>query len=295
MGGIQQPAAIERLGNYPLMGVLGIGSMGVVYRSVDPCTQRPIALKTLRRDLLEAPVAEEYAARLRTEGEAARRLSHPGIVAVHEHGNTERYAYISMEYVDASCLKACLDHGAVFDLSRTVGIVAQLLEALQHAHERRVWHRDVKPSNLLLTREGHLKLIDFGIAQIGSPARKPSELIMGTPGFIAPETYLSETFDQRVDLFAAGAVLYQLLAGVPPYAGTPDEIMRQVCCETPRPPSVVGSSSVVQLLDTVVMQALARNPEDRFASAAQFRAALLQALGAPSRTGHTPRSCVSLN
>jgi serine/threonine protein kinase len=291
--GIEQPAAIERLGKYPLMGVLGTGSMGVVYRSVDPCTRRPIALKTLRRELLEAPVAKEFAARLRTEGEAARRLSHPGIVAVHEHAEAGRCLYISMEYVNAPCLKACLDKGAVFDLSRTVGILAQLLEALQHAHERHVWHRDVKPSNLLLTREGHLKLTDFGIAQIGSPASKPSEIIMGTPGFIAPETYLSEIFDQRVDLFAAGAVLYLLLAGVPPYVGTPDQIMRQVCCETPRPPSVVGSSSVVQPLDPVVMRALAVNPEDRFASAAQFRAALLQAY--PSRTGHTQRSCVSLN
>jgi len=276
MSGLEQPAAIEWLGKYPLMGVLGTGSMGVVYRSVDPCTRRPIALKTLRPELLEAPVAKEFAARLRTEGEAARRLSHTGIVAVHEHGETGQRSYISMEYVNAPSLKARLDKGAVFDLSSTIDMLAQLLEALQHAHECRVWHRDVKPSNLLLAREGRLKLTDFGIAQIGSRAR-PFEPILGSPGFIAPEAYLSETFDQRVDVFAAGAVLYLLLAGVPPYVGTPEEIMRQVCCETPRPPSVVGSSCFAQPLDTIVMRALATNPEDRFASAAQFRAALLQA------------------
>jgi serine/threonine-protein kinase len=292
MSGLEQPAALEWLGKYPLMGVLGKGSMGVVYRSVDPSTRRPIALKTLRPELLEAPVAKEFAARLRTESEAARRLSHPGIVAVHEHGETGQFSYISMEYVNAPSLKVCLDKGAVFDLSRTIDILAQLLDALQHAHERRVWHRDVKPSNLLLTRAGRLKLADFGIAQIGSSATRPFELILGTPGFIAPETYLSEAFDQRVDLFAAGAVLYLLLAGVPPYVGTPDEIMRQLSCETPRPPSVVGSSSVVRPLDTVVMRALAVNPEERFASAAQFRAALLQAR--LSITGHARRSCVSL-
>jgi eukaryotic-like serine/threonine-protein kinase len=293
MSGLEQPAALEPLGKYPLMGIVGTGSMGVVYRSVDPCTRRPIALKTLRPELLEEPVAKEYAARLRNEAQAAQRLQHPGIVAVHEHGDTGRFTYISMEYVDAPSLKACLDKGEVFDLSRTVGMLAQLLEALQYAHERRVWHRDVKPSNLLLTRADQLKLTDFGIAQIGAPPPKPYELIMGTPGFIAPETYLSETFDQRVDLFAAGVVLYLLLAGVPPYVGTPDEIMRQVCCATPRPPSVVGSSPVVQPLDTVVMRALAMNPEDRFASAAQFRAALLGAH--PPRTGHTQRCCASLN
>jgi len=261
--------------------------MGVVYRSVDPSTLRPIALKTLRRELLDSPVSNEYVARLRTESEAARHLAHPNIVAVHEHDDRGRYTYISMEYVHALSLKARLDNGAVFDLSRITGILAQLLEALQHAHERGVWHCDVKPSNLLLTREDHLKLTDFGIAQIGSPAEEPFGLVMGTPGFIAPEIYLSETFDQRVDLFAAGAVLYLLLAGVPPYVGTPDEILRQVCWESPRPPSVVASSAAVRALDPVVMRALARDPRDRFASAAQFRAALLQAHAASPRTGHT--------
>lgn len=259
----------------------------MIYRSVDPSTLRPIALKTLRRELLDTPVSNEYVARLRTESEAARHLAHPNIVAVHEHDERGRYTYISMEYVDALSLKARLDNGAVFDLSRTTGILAQLLDALQHAHERGVWHCDVKPSNLLLTREDHLKLTDFGIAQIGSRAEERFEFILGTPGFIAPEIYLGETCDQRVDLFAAGAVLYLLLAGVPPYVGTADEILRQVCWESPRLPSVVGSSPAVQPLDRVVMRALARHPKDRFASAAQFRAALLQAHSAPPRTRHT--------
>lgn len=279
MSFIEQRAATERLGKYPLMSVIGTGSMGVVYRSVDPCTQRPVALKTLQRDLLNGPATEEFATRLRVEGEVARRLAHPGIVAVREYGEAWPYTYIAMEYVDGRSLKACLDEGVVFSLSRTVAIMVQLLDALQHAHERGVWHRDVKPSNLLLTREDRVKLTDFGIARMKSPALARLGVIMGTPGYIAPETYLSETYDQRVDVFGAGAVLYLLLAGVPPFVGAAHEIMLKVCYETPRPPSVVACSSFVQPLDAVVMRALARNPGERFASAAQFRAALLQAHG----------------
>jgi eukaryotic-like serine/threonine-protein kinase len=274
---IEQRAATEWLGEYPLMSVIGTGSMGVVYRSVDPCTQRPVALKTLRRDLLNGPATEEFATRLRVEGEVAQRLAHPGIVAVREYGETWPYTYIAMEYVDGCSLKACLDKGVVFSLSRTVAVMMQLLAALQHAHERGVWHRDVKPSNLLLTREDHVKLTDFGIARMKSPAAARLSVIMGTPGYIAPETYLSETCDHRVDVFGAGAVLYLLLAGMPPFVGAAHEVMLKVCYETPRPPSVVGGSSFVQPLDAVVMRALARNPAERFASAAQFRAALLQA------------------
>jgi serine/threonine protein kinase len=250
--------------------------MGLVYRSVERCTRRPIALKTLRPELLNDASASEFAARLRLENEATERLSHPGIVSVRGYGETPR-AYILMEYVDARSLKACLDEGMVFSLSRTVVIMAQVLDALQHAHERGVWHRDVKPSNLLLARKDRVKVTDFGISRIDSPASELIETILGSPGYIAPEAYLGETCDQRGDVFAAGVVLYLLLAGAPPFFGTPNEIMRQVCYGEVQPPSVVARCAVVQPLDRVVMRALARNSDERFASAAQFRTALLDA------------------
>jgi serine/threonine protein kinase len=274
MGCIESRVANEQLGDYPLMSIIGTGSMGVVYRSVEPYTGRPIALKTLRPELLNDPAADEFAARLRLESEAARRLSHPGIVSVRGYGDAPR-TYISMEYVDARSLKACLDEGMVFNLSRTVAILAQVLDALQHAHERGVWHRDIKPSNLLLARADRVKVTDLGIARIDSPASQPLEAILGSPGYIAPEAYLGETCDQRVDVFAAGVLLYLLLAGAAPFCGTPNEIRQQVCYGTVPPPSVAARSAVVRPLDRVVMRALARNPEERFASAAQFRTALL--------------------
>jgi serine/threonine protein kinase len=276
MSCIESGAATEQLGDYPLMSIIGTGSMGVVYRSVEPYTRRPIALKTLRPELLNDPAASEFAARLRLESEVARRLSHPGIVSVRGYGEVPR-TYISMEYVDARSLKACLDQGMVFNLSRTSAILAQVLDALAHAHERGVWHRDIKPSNLLLAREDRVKVTDLGIARIDSPASEPLEAILGSPGYIAPEAYLGETCDQRVDVFAAGVVLYLLLAGAPPFYGTPNEIMLKVCSGTVPPPSVVARSAIVRPLDRVVMRALARNPEERFSSAAQFRTALLDA------------------
>jgi serine/threonine protein kinase len=248
----------------------------VVYRSLEHHTRRPIALKALRPELLDDPSADEFAARLRLESEAGRLLSHPGIASVRKFGETPR-TYISMEYVDARSLKACLDQGTVIGLSRAVAIMAQVLDALQHAHERGVWHRDIKPSNLLLARNDRVKVIDLGIARIDSPASDAVEAILGSPGYIAPEAYLGDTGDHRVDVFAAGAVLYLLLAGAPAFHGTPYEVMLQVCYGTVSLPSVAARSAAVRPLDRVVMLALARNPEERFASAAQFRTALLEA------------------
>src|SRR5260370_41937458 len=124
---------------------------------------------------------------------------------------------------------------------------------------------------------GRVKVTDFGIARIESSMLTQVGAIMGTPGFIAPEMYLCDAFDSRIDVFAAGVVLYQLLAGAPPFVGTAEKVMFKVCYETPLPPSVAGRLPSLQAFDSVVMRALARKPEARFTSATQFRAALLEA------------------
>ena len=266
---------VERLGKYHLQGVLGRGSMGVLYKSVDPHIKRPVALKTIRRDLLEADVSENFPARFRNEAQAAGSLAHPGIVAVYEYGEEDAYAYIAMEYVEGRSLRECFEQRVAFSVAQIVDMLSQLLEALQYAHDRGVWHRDIKPANILLMANGRIKLTDFGIARIESSMLTRTDAIMGTPGFIAPEMYLTDSFDNRIDLFATGVVLYQLLAGVPPFTGSTDKVMFKVCYETPAPPSVAGHLPAVQPFDAVVMKALARNPAERFPSAAQF----LQALG----------------
>jgi serine/threonine-protein kinase len=279
-----------RLGKYPLLGVIGKGSMGVVYKSVDPYIKRPVALKTIRCDRLEEDASENFTARFRHEAQAAGSLAHPSIVAVYEYGEADAYAYIAMEYVEGRSLRECFEQRVAFSVAQIVDMLSQLLEALQYAHERGVWHRDIKPGNILLMANGRVKVTDFGIARIESSMLTQDGAIMGTPGFIAPEMYLTDSFDSRIDLFAAGVLLYQLLAGAPPFTGSAEKVMFKVCYETPAPPSVIGHLPAVQPLDAVVMKALARDPGERFATAAEFLEALRRAyaqLSAPGRSDET--------
>jgi serine/threonine-protein kinase len=251
------------LGPYTLSRVIGSGSMGTLYESVDPRTGRRVAIKTVPRD-------PDCLAALRVEIEAARRLSHPGIVAVYDSGD----GYVVMEYVEGQTLRQCFDQRVYIGVPPALDIMSQLLEALQYAHDRGVWHRDINPANILVTNTGQVKIADFGIARLASAA---GETIMGTPGYIAPETYLTDAFDHRVDVFAAGAVCYQLLAGVPAFVGSAQDIMVKVCHEAPAPPSVAAATTALRRFDAVVLRALARNPDERFASAAGFREALREA------------------
>jgi serine/threonine protein kinase len=277
----------ERLGKYPLLGVIGAGSMAVVYKSFDPEIGRAVALKTIRHELLDDEI-ENFPARLRIEAEAAGALVHPCIVRTYEYGEADGYAYIAMEYVEGHSLRDCFESQVRFNTDQAINIVSQLLKALQYAHLHGVWHRDVKPANILLMSDGLIKITDFGIARVESLNLAQADSIMGTPGFIAPETYLGEEFDQRVDLFAAGVVFHQLLTGVAPFVGTPEKIMFKVCYETPLPASVVARQSSLRLFDAVVLKALARRPEDRFANAAEFLEALsLAQTGGPVSADQT--------
>jgi predicted Ser/Thr protein kinase len=285
--GIFGQVAPERLGKYPLLSVIGTGSMGVVYKSYDPQMRCAVALKTIRSELLD-DATEDLAARFRIEAQATGSLAHPGIVRVYEHGEAEGYAYIAMEFVEGHSLRDCFERKVRFNTAQAVNILSQLLKALQHAHEHGVWHRDVKPGNILLFGDGQVKITDFGIARVEAPSSAQTNTIMGTPGFIAPELYLSDAFDHRSDLFAAGVVFYQLLTGVMPFVGTPEKVMFRVCYETPLPPSVVARQPSLRPFDAVVLKALARSPEDRFASAAEYLEALVSAqAGGAARADET--------
>jgi serine/threonine-protein kinase len=283
--GIAEHAQPERLGKYPLLSVIGKGSMGIIYKSVDPHIKRPVALKTIRRDLLVDDDRENFSARFRIEAQAAGSLHHPGIVAVYEYGEEGAYAFIAMEFIEGRSLRECFEQKVDFSVTQVVNLVSKLLEALQYAHDEGVWHRDIKPGNILIMPNGQVKVTDFGIARIESSMLTQVGAIMGTPGFIAPEMYLGDTFDSRIDVFAAGVVLYQLLAGAPPYVGSAEKVMFKVCYEAPLPPSVAGRLPSLQPFDAVVLKALARRPDDRYASAGQFLAALQQAFAQMGGSG----------
>jgi serine/threonine-protein kinase len=276
--------APERIGHYALLRVIASGAMGILYESVDLQTRCQIALKVLRRDLLNAVDTEGFLAKFRGEALVAADLDHAGIVSVYDYGEEAGYAYIAMEYVEGRSLRDCFEprgpmgqRKVAFSIGDSVDIMSQLLEALQYAHEHGVWHRDIKPANVLISHSGQIKVADFGIARTEPSTADGSEDVMGTPGYIAPETYLSDTFDNRVDVFAAGAVLYQLFTGVPAFVGTAEQIMLQACYEKPLPPSMASGLPALRQYDAIVLRALAKRPKERYSSAAEFREALLRA------------------
>src|ERR1700675_96409 len=178
-GGITEQAAPERLGKYPLLSVIGKGSMGIIYKSMDPHIKRAVALKTIRRDLLVDDDNENFSARFRIEAQAAGSLTHPGIVAVYEYGEEGAFAFIAMEYVEGRSLRECFEQKAPFSVAQVVSILSQLLEALQYAHDRGVWHRDIKPANILIMTTGQIKVTDFGIARIESSMLTQIGAVMG--------------------------------------------------------------------------------------------------------------------
>lgn len=250
--------------------------MGIVYLGRDPVIKRPVAIKTIRKELIEDDErAESLSERFRREAQAAGALNHPGIVAIYEYGEDEEYAFIAMEYVEGNTLREYQSQGTRFDERDTVSIMAQLLDALEFAHANSVWHRDIKPANIIIMKNGRIKLADFGIARIESSDRTRTNMLMGTPGYIAPEYYLNAPVDHRIDIFAAGVLLYELLAGRAPFRGRPEAIMHDVCYDDPIPPSTVPHSRGWPCYDDVVARALEKSPDQRFQNAGAFRAALL--------------------
>jgi len=271
-----------QLGKYTIAEVLGKGAMGVVYKGFDPHIRRTVALKTIRKDLMDDEQEATLLARFHNEAQAAGRLSHPGIVGVYEWGEEADVAFLAMEYVEGNSLRDYFVRGTRFDGKDTVSVMAQLLDALQHAHEQGVWHRDIKPANIIVMKNGRLKIADFGIARIDSSNLTQIGAIMGTPGYMSPEQYSGTTVDWRADIFSAGVVMYQLLTGERPFTGSAETIAYKVCHEKPRLPSEVDPARCTEQFDAVVMTALAKKPEERFQEARVFRDAVLEAHAAPA-------------
>ncbi len=276
----------ERLGKYQITGVLGEGAMGVVYRGFDPDIRRIVALKTIRKQMGEGVDAAQTAARFRNEAQAAGRLLHPGIVGVYDFGESDtragRVAYIAMEFVEGHTLAQYLSQKVRFSEADVASLATQLLDALAHAHENGVWHRDIKPSNVIMTKAGRIKIADFGIARTDTSALTMANSVLGTPMYMAPEQFMGRPIDHRVDVYGAGVVLYQLVAGRAPFIGPHEALMYKVVNEVPPPPSSAEGALPGGRFDAVVATALAKDPRERFANAAAFRDAVAQALGQPA-------------
>jgi eukaryotic-like serine/threonine-protein kinase len=272
-----------KLGKYEISGILGKGAMGTVYDARDPVIDRRVAIKTLTLPDASDTEAQDELARFKREAQAAGRLTHPNIVGVFDYGETPKLAYIVMEFVDGPSLKSLLDKNERFPTAETVRIMEALLAGLQFSHERGVVHRDIKPANVMLTSQGQVKIADFGIARIESSSMTQAGTIMGTPAYMSPEQFMGQTVDARTDIYSAGVVLYQMLTGERPFEGSMTAIMHKVLNVAPPRPSEL-SVTTPETLDAVVARAMAKRPEQRFASAIEFAVALRTALDGGAAT-----------
>ncbi len=266
----------RRLGKYEIVGVLGRGGMGTVYRGYDPAIERVVALKTIRRDCLEAGV-EDAIARFRNEARAAGRLTHAAIVGVYEYGEDQDVSFIAMEYVEGFGLKDYLSQIGVMPLGDSVSVVMQLLDGLAYAHDQGVVHRDIKPSNLIITSKGKVKITDFGVARLASSELTQVGTVIGTPSYMSPEQFMGLAADARSDVFSVGVMLYELLTGQRPFTGSMESLAYRICHENPTPASQV-QPSVPPPFERIIDRALAKRADERFPTAGAFRDALRLAL-----------------
>ena len=270
---------LNKLGRYDLIRVLGRGAMGLVYEARDPNLDRRVAIKTILVENLSDEAAAEYEVRFRTEARSAARLQHPNIVSVYDSDRDLDIAYLVMEFIEGDDLKYHLDRGDVYTLEQTLGIMRDLLSALDYAHQQSIVHRDIKPANLLIEASGRVKLTDFGVARIqnSGEATRTQGTMVGTLKYMSPEQIQGHPVDARADLFAAGIVLYQLLTGKRAFdAETDFALIQQIISHEPAAPSQLNPQ-LPPALDAVMARALAKSRNQRYATAQAFSAALQEA------------------
>ena len=262
------------VGKYEIVDAIGAGGMGTVYRAFDPTLERMVALKIVHLDRVQDVAPEQLRERFRNEARAVARLNYPAIVTIFNYDDQDPGgAYIAMEYVEGCALDEYVKQRPELHLEDAISAMQRVLGGLAYAHSKNVVHRDVKPSNLLVTREGLVKITDFGIAKIGPRLSTQTGLLVGTPQYMAPEQYMGGVVDHRCDIHAAGAVLYELLTGSPPFTGSAAEVMYRVCHEVPKPMSSIDAS-IPKVFDAIVAKALEKLPAKRYASALDFQQAL---------------------
>ncbi|WP_300681701.1 Stk1 family PASTA domain-containing Ser/Thr kinase [Nocardioides sp.] len=263
-------------GRYELDGVVGRGGMAEVYRARDIRLDRIVAIKTLRADLARDQI---FQARFRREAQSAASLNHPSIVAVYDTGEDMTSGvpvpYIVMEYVDGRTVRDLLQEGHRLLPERSLEIIDGVLRALDYSHQAGIVHRDIKPGNVMVTRNGDVKVMDFGIARAMSDAQSTmtqTAAVVGTAQYLSPEQARGEQVDSRSDVYSAGCLLYELLTGRPPFVGdSPVAVAYQHVRENPQPPSD-HDAAIPAALDAIVLKSLAKRVEDRYQSAAEMRA-----------------------
>ena len=270
----------QTIGRYQVEETIGRGGMGVVYKAFDPVLQRTVALKVLSGITLDDPDARE---RLMREARSAGQLAHKNIIVIHDLGEDQGQPYLAMEYLSGVSLETYIRRGPMA-LDRIVDVAVQICEGLDYAHRRSIVHRDIKPANLFMTESGEVKILDFGLVQIVSSSLTRSKSMMGTVSYMSPEQVRGERVDHRADLFATGAVLYELITRRKAFeSDSLATTMYKILQDAPEPLErhVPG---VPAPLASVVDRALAKDAAQRYQSAADMRRDL-EACREPAATG----------
>ncbi len=273
----------NQIGQYELLEVIGKGGMATVYRAYQPSMHREVAIKIIAPGLA---TDAEFMARFEREAQIIARLQHPHILPVYDFGREEGNAYLVMRLMEGGHLGQELEGGPL-PTERVVALTTQIAAALDYAHRRGIVHRDLKPTNILLDDLGNAYLTDFGIAKMvagtATTGLTAPGAVMGTPTYMAPEQWRAQPVDGRTDVYSLGVIVYQMLLGQTPFsAETPHGLMYQHLDMEPPAPHTIQPDAP-RSIEPVIAKVLAKDPEDRYASAGAFAEALSSALNAPDR------------
>ena len=264
---------LDRIGKYRVVGKIGKGAMGEVYKAHDPLLNRFVALKTIAPALAADP---DFKKRFQREAQSAAQLNHPNIITVYDFGDEQGLTYMAMELLEGVDLREAIRARALGHLGRKLEVMEQIAEGLAFAHSRGVVHRDLKPGNIHLQPSGHIKILDFGLARLGASDMTKTGTVMGTPHYMSPEQVRGQKADARSDVFSLGAVFYEILCNHRPFeADSVHGVLFQILEQEPEPmrkwePEVPPSAVAL------VEKALAKDPARRYADAGEMARALAE-------------------
>ncbi|HEV7388570.1 MAG TPA: protein kinase [Gemmatimonadaceae bacterium] len=255
---------ISSIGKYRILELVGEGAMGVVYRAHDPVLERTVAIKVMNESIARQ---EDLRKRFLREAQAAGSLQHPNVVTVYDLGEADGHLFIAMEFVPGVDLERMIELGEPLSLQSRLDIAIDVLTGLAYAHRKGIVHRDIKPANIRIAEDGRAKIMDFGVAHLSSSSMTRTGSFLGTPSYMAPEQITQGQTTAATDIFAVGAVLYQLLASMKPFdAPTLQNLLYKIITEKPRPLSEL-TPGLPPSLERIVMKALEKDPPARYASA----------------------------
>jgi TonB family protein len=256
-------AHLKRIGKYEVLRELGRGAMGVVYQARDPSIGRLVALKTITSAVV---TGTDHFDRFRREAQAAGGLHHPNIVTIYEMGAEDSVPYLVMEYLDGEGLDHLIERRAALPFLEKFGYIVQLCRALQHAHENGVVHRDVKPANIVVKRDGTIRVVDFGIARLVDTTRTQTGVVMGTIGYMSPQQLHGQRADERSDIYAAGVVAYELIGGRRPFSGASHgALILDILSRAPEALATLAPGCPTELVD-IIERAMHKEDVQRYQS-----------------------------